>query len=129
MDFDEGAMSGNEQDSSQRQMQLELRHQELLKKQKQLQEQYQRLQQLSKNAIPLAPGDQSLALKKTGSESNIPQKMGLNMAISNSMKNLTGDGFSYNNGDQNIVMTNDHKNETTNGTGITTKQVYETEIL
>lgn len=41
---DSGSESANSQDNnSQRQHQLEMRHQELLKKQKQLQEQYQRL--------------------------------------------------------------------------------------
>lgn len=54
-DPDSGSESANSQDNnSQRQHQLEMRHQELLKKQKQLQEQYQRLQKMS--AIPLAPG-------------------------------------------------------------------------
>ena len=53
-DGDSGSESANSQDNnSQRQLQLEMRHQELLKKQKALQEQYQRLQQMSKNAIPL----------------------------------------------------------------------------
>lgn len=53
-DPDSGSESANSQDNnSQRQLQLEMRHQELLKKQKALQEQYQRLQQMSKNAIPL----------------------------------------------------------------------------
>lgn len=53
-DADSGSESANSQDNnSQRQLQLEMRHQELLKKQKALQEQYQRLQQMSKNAIPL----------------------------------------------------------------------------
>lgn len=50
---DSGSESANSQDNSQRQQNLELRHQELLKKQRQLQEQYQRLQLISKNSIPL----------------------------------------------------------------------------
>lgn len=53
-DGDSGSESANSQDNnSQRQYILEMRHQELLKKQKALQDQYQRLQQMSKNAIPL----------------------------------------------------------------------------
>lgn len=123
-DHDSGSEStGSQDNNSQRQMHLEMRHQELLKKQKQLQEQYQRLQQLSKNAIPLAPSDPNIALKKTGSESNLPQKMGLNMSISGSMKNLS-DTFTYlNNGNNNGIEQNGAS------TGTTTKQVYETEIL
>lgn len=100
-------------------MALELRHQELLKKQKQLQEQYARLQQISKTSA-LPPTDM---LKKTGSESNLPQKMGLNMAISGSMKNL--------NVDVSIVEAKrNEKNHMDSGNNVTTtKQVYETDIL
>ncbi|XP_063696322.1 uncharacterized protein LOC134827553 isoform X5 [Culicoides brevitarsis] len=130
-DHDSGSESAGSQDNSQRQMQLEMRHQELLKKQKQLQEQYQRLQQLSKNAIPLAPSDPNIALKKTGSESNLPQKMGLNMSISGSMKNLS-DTFTYlNNGNGNGIEQNGTAAPTGGNatSGTTTKQVYETEIL
>lgn len=43
-------------------MQLEMRHQELLKKQKHLQDQYQRLQQMSKSTIPLGTNDDSKKL-------------------------------------------------------------------
>ena len=89
----EGTDSGSESvcsDNSQRQLALELRHQELLKKQRQLQEQYQRLQQMSKNAVPLAPTTMNHDIKKTGSESNLPLKMGYNMTVSGSMKNLCG---------------------------------------
>lgn len=101
-------------------MALELRHQELLKKQKQLQEQYARLQQISKNSA-LPTNDM---LKKTGSESNLPQKMGLNMAVTGSMKNLNAD----------VTIVEAHKNdrnqkESAAATGTTTKQVYETDIL
>ncbi|CAO1382613.1 unnamed protein product [Diamesa hyperborea] len=118
---DSGSESANSQDNnSQRQMVLELRHQELLKKQKQLQEQYQRLQQISKNSIPL-PTD---SIKKTGSESNLPQKMGLNMSISGSMKNLTA-------GVENNNMENDKANDNVAQPqhGVTTNKVYETDIL
>lgn len=119
---DSSGESISSQENSQRQMALEMRHQELLKKQKQLQEQYQRLQQMSKNTIPLGPNDASL--KKTGSESNLPQKMGLNMSISGSMKNLSS----------NLSAAPEYSQEQTNGLNgnggkIITKQVYETDIL
>lgn len=55
-----------------RQELLEQRHQELLRKQRQLQEQYTRLQQLSRGQIPR--GFLSNDLKKTGSESNLAAK-------------------------------------------------------
>lgn len=115
-----GSESNHSQEHGQRQMALELRHQELLKKQKQLQEQYARLQQISKTSA-LPPAD-ILHLKKTGSESNLPQKMGLNMAISGSMKNL--------NVDVSIVEAKkNEKNQMESGNVTTTKQVYETDIL
>lgn len=105
-------------------MALELRHQELLKKQKQLQEQYARLQQISKNSA-LPAND----IKKTGSESNLPAKMGLNMSVSGSMKNLNAD----------VTIVEAQKNDRNQkelavgqgqGQGnSTTKQVYETDIL
>lgn len=101
-DQDSGSESTNSQDNnSQRQLQLEMRHQELLKKQKQLQEQYQRLQQISKNSIPLAPSDEM-----ANDDSN----------LSGSMKNL------YN---------ADHADKSHDGAQpiITTNKVYETEIL
>lgn len=69
-----------------RQEQLEQRHQELLKKQKALQEQYTRLQQLQKTSPP-----DLLQLKKTGSESNILAKIGLGLSttsISGSLSHL-----------------------------------------
>lgn len=121
-----GGESTNSQDSTQRQMALELRHQELLRKQKQLQEQYARLQQISKNSA-LPANDM---LKKTGSESNLPMKMGLNMTVSGSMKNLNADVTiveahknDRNQNDMTIVQ-QQHSVPTT-----TTKQVYETDIL
>lgn len=55
-----------------RQELLEQRHQELLHKQRQLQEQYTRLQQLSKR--PMSARGFLNDLKKTGSESNIVAK-------------------------------------------------------
>ncbi|XP_017485111.1 PREDICTED: glycine-rich protein 1-like [Rhagoletis zephyria] len=54
-----------------RQELLEQRHQELLRKQRQLQEQYTRLQQLSRGQIPRGFLND---LKKTGSESNLAAK-------------------------------------------------------
>lgn len=114
-----------------------MRHQELLKKQKQLQEQYARLQQISKNSSLPTPGD-IMQLKKTGSESNLPQKMGLNMSVSGSMKNLNIDG------DGKFNEKNHHDASGGGGGGVhhggvggnnstivvsTTKQVYETDIL
>ncbi|VEN53958.1 unnamed protein product [Callosobruchus maculatus] len=68
-----------------RKEELEQRHQELLKKQKALQEQYARLQQLQRgtNALAVIPPDQ--LLKKTGSESNLLQKMGLQLATQQQM--------------------------------------------
>lgn len=118
-----GGESTNSQDSTQRQMALELRHQELLKKQKQLQEQYARLQQISKNST--LPTNNEM-LKKTGSETNLPVKMGLNMTVSGSMKNL--------NADVTIIEAehNDRNQNEATQHGVpktTTKQVYETDIL
>lgn len=79
-DQDSGSESNNSQDNnSQRQLHLEMRHQTLLKKQKQLQEQYQRLQQMSKNTIPLAPGEDQRG--HTGSDSNLADKANDNVAM------------------------------------------------
>lgn len=115
---DGGNSSGNESSNSQeRQAALEMRHQELLKKQKQLQEQYARLQQISKTGS--LPSDQ---LKKTGSDSNLPQKLGLNMAVSGSMKNLNVD-VTIGEAEKNEKNQQQQKPQTT------TKQVYETDIL
>lgn len=113
---DGGNSSGNESSHSQeRQAALEVRHQELLKKQKLLQDQYARLQQINKSG-PLPAND---PLKKTGSESNLPQKMGLNMAVSGSMKNLNVD----------VTIVEAEKNDKNQQQQTTTKQVYETDIL
>lgn len=79
--------------SKSRQEELESRHQELLRKQKQLQEQYTRLQQLQRsgNSTSLTSPSQVapdlLQLKKTGSESNLLHKLNLNLTIS---PNLSG---------------------------------------
>lgn len=71
-----------------RQQELEAKHQELLRKQKQLQEQYSRLQRLSAtdSSVP--------ALKKTGSESNLLGKMGLTLAPTGSLSHLPPTGLS-----------------------------------
>lgn len=103
------------QQSQQRQEQLELRHQELLKKQKALQEQYTRLQQLQKTSPP-----DLLQLKKTGSESNILAKMGLGLTttpISGSLSYLVAQ-----NNDQN---SNNHVADSV----VNKPAVYETDIL
>lgn len=109
--------SVNSQEHAQRQIALEMRHQELLKKQKQLQEQYARLQHISKSSVALQPGD-IMQLKKTGSESNLPQKMGLTMSVSGSMKNLNA---------ENTLEA--QKNEKNHQETTTTNKVYETDIL
>ncbi|XP_067635398.1 coiled-coil domain-containing protein CG32809 isoform X15 [Eurosta solidaginis] len=70
-----GNSSGNESanDHVQRQVALEMRHKELLKKQKQLQEQYQRLQQMTKmSSVDVA--ENNVLLQKTGSDPNLPSK-------------------------------------------------------
>lgn len=105
-DQDSGSESNNSQDNnSQRQLQLEMRHQELLKKQKQLQEQYQRLQQMSKNTIALAPED-------------MDQNKG-DPSLSGSMRNLYV-GENADKVNDNVAMPQ---------TIITTNKVYETDIL
>lgn len=129
-----GSESTHSQDHGQRQQALENRHQELLKKQKQLQEQYARLQKISKNSSLPATTDM-LQLKKTGSESNLPQKMGLNMSISGSMKNINVEvnkAAEALRNDKNHQLQNSetsHKNVTPAAKTTTTKQVYETDIL
>lgn len=148
-----GSESTHSQEHGQRQLVLELRHQELLKKQKQLQEQYARLQQISKNSSLPPNATDIMHLKKTGSESNLPQKMGLNMAVSGSMKNLNADGgmmhiaaaaAATNNIDAMKNEKNLQQHAVDQGAGgggggggpnsghnnmTTTKQVYETDIL
>ncbi|RWS21960.1 Coiled-coil domain-containing protein-like protein [Leptotrombidium deliense] len=69
-----------------RQQVLEERHQELLKKQRLLQEQYTRLQLLSRGQIPKTLLND---LKKTGSESNILCKSSMSSStVSGSLKDL-----------------------------------------
>ncbi|XP_057332756.1 coiled-coil domain-containing protein AGAP005037 isoform X2 [Microplitis mediator] len=126
----------NSQDGSQnkkdRQDQLELRHKELLQKQKTLQEQYARLQQLQRNTAGLAatPVDQPDLLKKTGSESNILAKMGLGMSATNSgsLTSLASKGYtealsSSRIESQNSNATSAIEDHTSNS------KIYETDIL
>ncbi|XP_042235475.1 uncharacterized protein LOC121875141 isoform X13 [Homarus americanus] len=73
----------------QRQENLEARHLELLRRQKQLQEQYQRLQSLQRSGGRPTPSN--IDLKKTGSESNLTARLGLSLAPAahGSLSNLT----------------------------------------
>ncbi|RZC41264.1 hypothetical protein BDFB_009167 [Asbolus verrucosus] len=126
--------SVNSQDGSKksRKEELEQRHQELLKKQKALQEQYARLQQLQRgnNTLAVVPPAPDQLLKKTGSESNLLQKMGLQMTTSQitgsltNLPNTTANSVSKNT----LTSTN---TQTTNSTEeqTTTNKVYETDIL
>nr|XP_029728946.1 coiled-coil domain-containing protein AGAP005037 isoform X3 [Aedes albopictus] len=121
MTKDSGMDSSSESvssDNSQRQQALEMRHQELLKKQKQLQEQYQRLQQMSKNSIPLVTPD---------------DKKKMRSGMSGSMKNLNEENFP--DGIDPSNCSNVDKNGELSSTGTvsnltkTTNKVYETDIL
>ncbi|XP_075155880.1 coiled-coil domain-containing protein CG32809 isoform X1 [Haematobia irritans] len=135
--------SGNESgnDNMQRQVALEMRHQELLKKQKVLQEQYQRLQQMSKMpsvdmTTATGPGSTTssnmVPLQKMGSESNIQQKISLTLTAAND--NGTNGPTSLIANDKHVISRANSinggpaANNTSNAT-TTTKQVYETEIL
>lgn len=118
----EGAKKGN------RKEELEQRHQELLRKQKALQEQYARLQQLQRgnNTLAVVPPTPDLLLKKTGSESNLLQKMGLQMSATQQMTgSLTHIASAVNS--QNVITNNTEQAPTVNNT--TTNKVYETDIL
>lgn len=100
-----------------RQELLEQRHQELLYKQKQLQEQYTRLQQLSKRPISSqrsgGGSDNSLLndLKKTGSENNIVSKSA-NLTNNNDVLMINNNNSSstmnkmINNSNSNTIMIN-----------------------
>ncbi|KAL1116630.1 hypothetical protein AAG570_005102, partial [Ranatra chinensis] len=106
---DDPPSSSSQQPS--RQELLEQKHRELLRKQRQLQEQYTRLQQLQR-----APPPDLLQLKKTGSESNLLGKMGLALAPAN----ITGGSLSH------LASTTV---STTATTTTTTSKIYETDIL
>ena len=97
-----------------RQELLEQRHQELLRKQRQLQEQYTRLQQLSRGQIPRGLLND---LKKTGSESNIVSKTSYNMsAVHGSLRDLAKQPMATNG------VSNDNNNSNQ-------QKIFETDIL
>ncbi|XP_017872371.1 PREDICTED: coiled-coil domain-containing protein CG32809 isoform X1 [Drosophila arizonae] len=148
-DNSSGNESGN--DHAQRQVALEMRHQELLKKQKLLQEQYQRLQQMSK-----IPSVDISGPPHPGSESNIQQKIAaINLLACESMGSdpaaaAAAAGAAENAAGTNGVLNSDATGGVVGGvvgggtsagatasaavaaaanTTMTTKQVYETEIL
>ncbi|XP_066260130.1 coiled-coil domain-containing protein CG32809 isoform X12 [Euwallacea similis] len=124
--------SVNSQTSSKtRKEELEQRHQELLRKQKALQEQYARLQQLQRgtNALTIVPPTSDQLLKKTGSESNLLQKMGLQMTTSQITGSLTN--IPSTNGNSQQINNEDKPNGPDNPGPIMEgqKKVYETDIL
>lgn len=110
-----------------RQELLEQRHQELLRKQRALQEQYTRLQQLQR-----APPPDLLQLKKTGSESNLLAKMGLGLSaaapISGSLSHL-GPPNTQNNPAVTTIVTTSSGTSTNSNPPTTTNKIYETDIL
>ncbi|XP_054088475.1 coiled-coil domain-containing protein CG32809 isoform X2 [Zeugodacus cucurbitae] len=147
-----GNSSGNESanDHVQRQVALEMRHQELLKKQKLLQEQYQRLQQMTKiPGVEMSTTDSSIQLQKTSSDSNIQQKINVHQTpITNVGEKAQDNGMSgmekSDNAKQvtNVIGLNPEMLGNLGGAGndkssksvgsasvSTTKQLYETEIL
>ncbi|XP_023159011.1 coiled-coil domain-containing protein CG32809 isoform X8 [Ceratitis capitata] len=153
-----GNSSGNESanDHVQRQVALEMRHQELLKKQKLLQEQYQRLQQMTKiTGVEMPPNENcaqlQLQLQKTGSESNIQQKSSIQHSInanegekpnvqdngipvvlkSEKTKQISGTQSNADALGNSVVGKEKSVLSSTGGGGgvSTTKQLYETEIL
>ncbi|XP_053952303.1 coiled-coil domain-containing protein CG32809 isoform X10 [Anastrepha ludens] len=146
-----GNSSGNESanDHVQRQVALEMRHQELLKKQKLLQEQYQRLQQMTKiSGVEMAHAENNVQLQKIGSESNLLQKINFNNTNPEDKLESQDNGLSeVDKTDKakqvhnNSVVTSDVKGNSGSGGGsgseksvggnggTTTKQLYETEIL
>ncbi|XP_063932094.1 uncharacterized protein LOC135144066 isoform X5 [Zophobas morio] len=127
--------SVNSQDGSKktRKEELEQRHQELLKKQKALQEQYARLQQLQRgnNTLAVVPPTPDQLLKKTGSESNLLQKMGLQMSTSQITGSLTNLPNTTANSVNKNTLTNTQttSNNAEEQTTTTTNKVYETDIL
>ncbi|KAG6455997.1 hypothetical protein O3G_MSEX009523 [Manduca sexta] len=113
-----------------RQAVLEQRHQELLKKQKALQEQYARLQMIQRSGPTLPPNAQP-DLKKTGSESNLLTKMNLNLApaaISGSMTHLAGDCKKNGTESPTIDMQGCQGSNKAESVS-TTNKVYQTDIL
>ncbi|XP_052746755.1 coiled-coil domain-containing protein AGAP005037 isoform X3 [Bicyclus anynana] len=115
----------NDEKNASRQALLEHRHQELLKKQRALQEQYARLQMIQRSGPTLPPNAQP-DLKKTGSESNLLTKMNLNLApasISGSMTHLASDC------DKNSNPEKCSSQIQAPDAVATTNKVYETDIL
>ncbi|KAL3282960.1 hypothetical protein HHI36_006118 [Cryptolaemus montrouzieri] len=125
--------SVNSQDGSKknRKEELEQRHQELLKKQKALQEQYARLQQLQRgNNTAVVPPAPDQLLKKTGSESNLLQKMGLHLTTSQMTGSLTNLPNTTNAPNKaSLINANINNEEHPGENNSTTNKVYETEIL
>ncbi|KAK9869705.1 hypothetical protein WA026_003445 [Henosepilachna vigintioctopunctata] len=129
--------SVNSQDGSKknRKEELEQRHQELLKKQKALQEQYARLQQLQRgNNTAVVPPAPDQLLKKTGSESNLLQKMGLHLSTSQMTGSLTNLPNTTSNVSGKMALSNanistNNSKETPIENNSTANKVYETEIL
>ncbi|RWS28565.1 Coiled-coil domain-containing protein-like protein [Leptotrombidium deliense] len=123
-----------------RQQVLEERHQELLKKQRLLQEQYTRLQQLSRGQIPKTLLND---LKKTGSESNILCKSSISSStVSGSLRDLAANKQEQNceKSDKDLVRNDDQNdvkpkfkdmNMKQSGNQIKheTQKIYETDIL
>ncbi|CAG9558168.1 unnamed protein product [Danaus chrysippus] len=118
----------NDDKNASRQALLEQRHQELLKKQKALQEQYARLQMIQRSG-PTLPINAQPDLKKTGSESNLLTKLNLNLApanMSGSMTHLAGDSKKKQN---DLPSEQQNPKETVPDAMATTNKVYETDIL
>ncbi|XP_036338713.1 coiled-coil domain-containing protein CG32809 isoform X7 [Rhagoletis pomonella] len=148
-----GNSSGNESanDHVQRQVALEMRHQELLKKQKLLQEQYQRLQQMTKiSGVEIGAAESNAQLQKTGSESNLQQKISFSIANAGEKSEVQDNVIpapDKNNKTMQLVNNiagipdvkgnsggggggNEKSGNSVGGSGgATTKQLYETEIL
>ncbi|PSN30815.1 hypothetical protein C0J52_23364 [Blattella germanica] len=127
---------------------LEQRHQELLRKQRALQEQYARLQQLQRSGggglAVVPPPD--LLLKKTGSESNLLAKMGLGHGlsaaapISGSLTHLAAmanqqplvspkQAVSNTTASATTITTTTTSSTASSTTTTTTNKIYETDIL
>ncbi|GAB6033402.1 hypothetical protein CHUAL_013163 [Chamberlinius hualienensis] len=110
---------------------LEQRHQELLRRQRQLQEQYARLQQMQRGQTlhrfspPRSPAAPPADLKKTGSESNILSKAGLSLSTttSGSLTHLAPVTASA------VANTKPVGNNITPSGGQVTNKIYETDIL
>lgn len=117
----------NSADDKSRQAVLEQRHQELLKKQRALQEQYARLQMIQRSG-PTLPANAQPDLKKTGSESNLLTKMNLNLApapMSGSMTHLAAEGDRKTSAEATPVC----NKQTIQKPETTTNKIYETDIL